>query len=90
MCPYGTTKEGHEMQFGTNHLGHFLLTLKLLPALRLAAQNGSWKPRVVCLASLGHMLAPAPLHWENVSDPATYSKSMEALLPCQTLVCADR
>ncbi|MCP2336241.1 oxidoreductase [Actinomadura rupiterrae] len=44
--PKRTTAEGHEMQFGTNHLGHFALTGLLLPALR-----GAPAPRVVTVTS---------------------------------------
>ncbi|XRQ13620.1 oxidoreductase [Actinomadura welshii] len=44
--PRRTTAEGFEMQFGTNHLGHFALTGLLLPALRSAAS-----PRVVTVTS---------------------------------------
>jgi len=44
--PRRTTADGFEMQFGTNHLGHFALTGLLLPAL-LAADA----PRVVTVAS---------------------------------------
>jgi NAD(P)-dependent dehydrogenase (short-subunit alcohol dehydrogenase family) len=44
-----TTEDGFELQFGTNHLGHFALTGRLLPHL-LAAKS----PRVVTVASLAH------------------------------------
>ena len=44
-----TTKDGFELQFGTNHLGHFALTGRLLPLLRAAAA-----PRVTTVASLAH------------------------------------
>ncbi|CAG2106075.1 unnamed protein product, partial [Medioppia subpectinata] len=35
-CPEWQTKDGFEMQFGTNHLGHFLFTLHLIPLLKKA------------------------------------------------------
>ena len=46
-----TTAAGFELQFGTNHLGHFALTGRLLPAM--AARPGS---RVVTVSSLNHRL----------------------------------
>ncbi|MBK6693722.1 MAG: SDR family oxidoreductase [Myxococcales bacterium] len=48
----GATKQGFELAFGTNHLGHFLLTQGLLPALLRA--NGA---RVVVVASRAHYRA---------------------------------
>lgn len=47
--PYSQTREGFEMQFGSNHLGHFALTGHLLPLL--AKTPGS---RVVTVSSLAH------------------------------------
>jgi NAD(P)-dependent dehydrogenase (short-subunit alcohol dehydrogenase family) len=47
--PFGRTADGFELQFGTNHLGHFALTNGLLPALRDA--EGA---RVVVVSSRGH------------------------------------
>jgi NAD(P)-dependent dehydrogenase (short-subunit alcohol dehydrogenase family) len=48
-CPFERTKDGFEMQFGTNHLGHFLFSCLLAPALLAAAPA-----RVVTLSSAGH------------------------------------
>ena len=44
-----TTADGFEMQFGTNYLGHFALTARLMPLLRRASG-----PRVVNVSSLAH------------------------------------
>lgn len=53
MCPELRTAEGFEMQIGTNHLGHFLLTELLLPKLRKSAASG-FNARIVIVSSLAH------------------------------------
>ncbi|CAF9925280.1 MAG: hypothetical protein ALECFALPRED_003104 [Alectoria fallacina] len=51
--PASTTKEGYEIQFGTNHIGHFLFTKLLMPTLQRTAES-----RIVNLSSEGHRLPP--------------------------------
>src|SRR6266849_5242351 len=61
--PYRLTADGFEMQFGTNHLGHFALTGLLLD--RLLATKGS---RVVNVSSTGHRFGKIrfdDLQWKN-------------------------
>jgi NAD(P)-dependent dehydrogenase (short-subunit alcohol dehydrogenase family) len=61
--PYGKTEDGFELQFGTNHLGHFALTGKLLPLLKAAG-----KARIVTVSSGAHNwgnLNFDDLTWEN-------------------------
>jgi len=48
------TAEGFELQFGTNVLGHFVLTALLMPALEQAAAESAERPRIVTLASIAH------------------------------------
>jgi NAD(P)-dependent dehydrogenase (short-subunit alcohol dehydrogenase family) len=64
FTPKSTTKDGFELQFGTNHLGHFALTSLLLD--RVLAAPGS---RVVTVSSQGHRFVRGirfdDLQWEN-------------------------
>ena len=53
FTPPATTADGFELQFGINHLGHFLLTTLLLPRLRAAAAV-TGDARVVSLTSEAH------------------------------------
>lgn len=73
------TVDGFELQFGTNVLGHFLLTALLLPILNQASA-----PRIVTLASVAHKrgrLRFDDLQYEHSYDPsASYAQSKLANL----------
>ncbi len=61
--PYSKTKDGFELQFGTNHLGHFALTLQLLDLLRTTKNS-----RIVNIASNAHKYGKLnfdDLNWEK-------------------------
>jgi NAD(P)-dependent dehydrogenase (short-subunit alcohol dehydrogenase family) len=49
---YGTTVDGFERQFGTNHLGHFLL-FELLKSMMLSSSTPSFHSRVIAVSSTG-------------------------------------
>lgn len=59
----GTTKDGFEIAFGVNHVGHFLLTTLLLERLKAGAPA-----RVVTVASKAHRQARG-IDWEAVRRP---------------------
>lgn len=58
--PHEYTPDGFELQFGTNYLGHYLLTMLLLPALQIAAPA-----RVVVLSSSGHGVSN--IHFDDIN-----------------------
>jgi NAD(P)-dependent dehydrogenase (short-subunit alcohol dehydrogenase family) len=66
--PKSTTKDGFELQFGTNHLGHFAFTGLLLD--RLLPVAGS---RVVTVSSIGHRIRAA-IHFDDLQWDRRYSR----------------
>ncbi|MFF9155652.1 oxidoreductase [Streptomyces sp. NPDC014846] len=58
LLPEQRTKQGFEMQFGTNHLGHFALTNLLLPHVT---------DRVVTVASAAHRMGDGRISFEDVN-----------------------
>jgi NAD(P)-dependent dehydrogenase (short-subunit alcohol dehydrogenase family) len=74
--PFGHTEDGFETQFGTNHLGHFVLVNRIAPLLRPGG-------RVINLASAGHRFANVDLQDPNFErtpyDPwVAYGRSKTA------------
>ncbi|WP_101950461.1 SDR family NAD(P)-dependent oxidoreductase [Mycobacterium sp. 3519A] len=69
MPPKSTTKDGFELQFGTNHLGHFALTNLLLD--RLVTTPGS---RVVTVSSVGHRFARTGINFDDLQSDREYSR----------------
>jgi len=75
-----TTADGFELQFGTNYLGHFALTARLMPAL-LRAEAGA---RVVQVSSVAHRRGR--IAWDDLQSGrrynpwAAYSQSKLAML----------
>jgi len=73
MAPaeYRTTAEGVEVQFGSNHVGHFLLTNLLMPGLEAAAGEGA---RVVNLSSMGWGLGEVRFDDYNFNNGKDWEK----------------
>jgi NAD(P)-dependent dehydrogenase (short-subunit alcohol dehydrogenase family) len=66
--PKSTTKDGFELQFGTNHLGHFAFTGLLLD--RLLPVAGS---RIVTVSSVGHRIR-ADIHFDDLQWERGYNR----------------
>ena len=66
--PKSTTKDGFELQFGTNHLGHFALTGLLLDRLLPVAAS-----RIVTVSSIGHRIR-ADIHFDDLQWEHSYNR----------------
>jgi NAD(P)-dependent dehydrogenase (short-subunit alcohol dehydrogenase family) len=68
MTPRSTTKDGFELQFGTNHLGHFAFTGHLLELLVSTPLS-----RVVTVSSLGHRMGR--IRFDDLQSERRYTRA---------------
>ncbi|XP_041043427.1 retinol dehydrogenase 14a [Carcharodon carcharias] len=68
QCPYMKTEDGFEMQFGVNHLGHFLLTNLLLDLLKRSAPS-----RIVVVSS--KLYKYGEINFDDLNSEKSYNKS---------------
>jgi len=73
-CPKTLTSEGLEMQFGTNHIGHFLLTTLLLDLIKTSG-TAELPARIVNVSSDANYFAPAVgIHFDDLTADKSYSR----------------
>ncbi|XP_055491387.1 retinol dehydrogenase 14a isoform X2 [Leucoraja erinacea] len=68
QCPYMKTEDSFEMQFGVNHLGHFLLTNLLMDLLKRSAPS-----RVVVVSS--KLYKYGEINFDDLNSEKSYNKS---------------
>ena len=67
ICPKALTKDGFELQIGTNHMGHFLLTNLLLNLLKNSAPS-----RIVVVSSIAHI--PGYIKKNDLNSEKSYNR----------------
>ncbi|CAL1375314.1 unnamed protein product [Linum trigynum] len=75
MCPYMLSTDNIEMQFATNHVGHFLLTHLLLERMKSTARESNQEGRIVNLSSEGHRFVyKEGIRFDKINNEAEYNK----------------
>ncbi|GAV62698.1 adh_short domain-containing protein [Cephalotus follicularis] len=74
FCPYQLSLDGIEMQFATNHIGHFLLTDLLIDKMKETARATGIEGRIVNVSSVAHLLAyEGGILFDKINDRKGYS-----------------
>ncbi|CAN1253883.1 Short-chain dehydrogenase TIC 32, chloroplastic [Linum perenne] len=75
MIPFTLSADKIELQFATNHVGHFLLTHLLLDTMKSTARESNQEGRIVNLASEGHRFAyKEGIRFDKINNEAEYNK----------------
>ncbi|PIA49337.1 hypothetical protein AQUCO_01300282v1 [Aquilegia coerulea] len=73
-CPFMLSQDKIEMQFATNHVGHFLLTNLLLETLKSTAKQSNIEGRIVNVSSEAHRFPyKEGIRFDKINDKAEYS-----------------
>lgn len=71
--PFTLSKDGIEMQFATNHVGHFLLTHLLLENMKKTSRESNVEGRIVNVSSEGHRVTyKEGIRFDKINDEAEY------------------
>lgn len=74
FCPFKLSEDGIEMQFATNHLGHFLLTNLLLDKMKETAKISGVEGKIVNLSSIAHLHPyEEGIVFDKINDQESYS-----------------
>ncbi|MCD7458314.1 Short-chain dehydrogenase TIC 32 B, chloroplastic [Datura stramonium] len=72
-CPFQLSEDGIEMQFATNHIGHFYLTNLLLDKMKETAKSTGIQGRIVNLSSLAHLFTyKEGIQFDKINDKNSY------------------
>ncbi|XP_074588738.1 short-chain dehydrogenase TIC 32 B, chloroplastic-like [Curcuma longa] len=76
-CPFQLSEDGVEMQFATNHLGHFLLTNLLLEKMKTTAAKTGIEGRIVNVSSIAHIGPYSEgIKFDKLNDKKSYNDKL--------------
>ncbi|XP_018512562.1 short-chain dehydrogenase TIC 32 B, chloroplastic isoform X1 [Brassica rapa] len=74
FCPYQLSEDEIELQFATNHIGHFLLTNLLLDTMKTTAKTSGVEGRILNLSSIAHIYTyKEGIKFDSINDICCYS-----------------
>ncbi|XP_027364164.1 short-chain dehydrogenase TIC 32, chloroplastic isoform X4 [Abrus precatorius] len=73
-CPFTLSKDNIELQFATNHIGHFLLTNLLLDTLKKTSREAKKEGRIVNVSSEAHRFAYSEgIRFDKINGQSSYN-----------------